>query len=103
MRAAEGQRSIPGHVMSTAGIDSDPLKTAKINSVPTPTDVTRVRCFLGQASYYCRFVPSFTVIAAPLNRITKKDTEFEWTEACEEPFENLECALVSAPVLVYTC
>ena len=37
------------HVMSATGIEPDPKKTEKI---PTPTDVTSVRCLLGLASYY---------------------------------------------------
>lgn len=73
----------------------------KIKNFPVPTDTTGMRCFLGLASYYRRFVPNFATIAAPLNQLIKKDAVFEWTEACQELFDQLKCALVSAPVLVY--
>lgn len=90
-----------GYVVSPAGIEPDPAKTDKVNEFPTPTDATSVRRFLGLASYYRRFVPNFSVIAAPLNQLTKKNAQFEWTEDCEISFERLKSALMSAPVLVY--
>ena len=90
-----------GHVVSTSGIEPDPEKTEKIKNFPTPTDVTGVRCFLGLASYYRHFVSNFAVIAAPLNKLTKKNTAFEWSGDCEQSFRYLKHALVSAPVLVY--
>ena len=43
----------------------------------------------------------FATIAAPLNRLTKKHVVFKWSNTCQEPFEHLKSALVSAPVLVY--
>ena len=86
--------------MSTAGIEPDPEKTEKIKNFPALTDATGVRCFLGLASYYHRFMPNFAIIAAPLNRLTKRDTLFVWSGACQESFDKLKHALVSAPVLV---
>ena len=88
-------------VVCTAGIKPNPEKTEKIRSFPAPTDVTGVRCFLGLASCYRCFVPSFATIGTPLNRLTKKDTVFEWSGACQESFDQMKHALASAPVLVY--
>lgn len=74
-----------GHVVSTSGIEPDPEKTKKIKNFPTLTDVTGVRCFLGLSSHYHHFVPNFAVTAAPLNKLTKKNTVFEW---CEESLKR---------------
>ena len=41
-----------GHVISKRGILPDPEKTQKVREFPIPTDVTRVRQFVGLASYY---------------------------------------------------
>ena len=41
-----------GHVISSEGIAPDPEKTNKIHHYPVPTDVTKLRQFLGLASYY---------------------------------------------------
>ncbi|CAL2271230.1 unnamed protein product [Prunus armeniaca] len=39
-------------------------------------------------SYYRRFVEGFSSIAAPLTRLTRKDVTFEWTEECEQSFQD---------------
>ena len=89
-----------GHVVSTSRIEPDVEKLAKIKNSPTLTDVTGVRCFFVLPSYYCRFVPNFAVTATPLNKLMKTIV-FEWSEDCEESFNKLKYALVTAPVLVY--
>ena len=48
-----------GHVISSKGIAPDPSKTKKVKDFPVPTDVTRLKHFLGLASYYHRFIPGF--------------------------------------------
>ena len=47
-----------GHLISAQGIRPDPSKTEKMESFPTPLDVTAVRQFIGLTSYYRRFVPN---------------------------------------------
>ena len=48
-----------GHIISSKGILRDPTNTAKVCDYPHPVDATGVRCFLGLASYYRRFVSGF--------------------------------------------
>ena len=61
-----------GHVISRAGIFVDPRKIeAKVNW-EQPKNVSEVRSFLGLAGYYRRFVKHFSLIAAPLTRLTRK-------------------------------
>ena len=90
-----------GFVISKDGISPDPSKTEKVKYFPTPTDSTKVRQFIGLASYYRRFIPRFANIAAPLHKLTKKNVPFEWTPECESSFAQLKQLLVEAPVLVY--
>ena len=90
-----------GHVISKDGIRPDPAKTERVKEFPHPTDVASLRQFLGLASYYRRFVPGFSKIAAPLNSLTKKNTDFFWTAQCEAAFTQLQDLLTTAPVLAY--
>ena len=90
-----------GHVISAQGVRPDPIKTEKVKSYPCPLDATGVRRFLGLASYYRRFVPNFSVIAAPLNALTKKNAVFQWTSECDRAFEELKHSLTTTPVLGY--
>ena len=90
-----------GHVVSAAGVKPDPAKVEKVRHYPNPTDVTKVRQFLGLASYYRKFIPGFARIAHPLTRLTKKDVKFEWTHECKDAFNLLKQCLITAPVLSY--
>ena len=82
------RESVPflGHVVSQNGISPGPDKTQKVKDFPVPTDVSKVRQFLGLASYYRRFIPNFAKIANPLHALTKKNVPFEWTTLCQEAF-----------------
>ena len=90
-----------GHVITPDGIKPDPGKTDKITRYPTPTNVGEVRSFLGLASYYRRFIPGFSQIAAPLHTLLKKGIEFYWSVECEQAFQNLKQKLTTAPILSY--
>ena len=41
-----------GHIISQQGIQPDPAKISKVKDFLVPTDVSKVRQFLGLASYY---------------------------------------------------
>ena len=88
-----------GHVVSKDGVSVDPAKIEAVSKWPAPTNVTEIRSFLGLASYYRRFVEGFSSLAAPLTALTKKGKKYEWTEKCEESFQELKRRLTSAPIL----
>ncbi|KAG8503456.1 hypothetical protein CXB51_001429 [Gossypium anomalum] len=89
-----------GHIVSGDGIRVDPSKISAIVDWKPPKNVTEVRSFLGLAGYYRRFVNGFSIIAAPITRLLRKDVKFEWTEECQQSFEELKKLLTEAPVLV---
>ncbi|EOY08454.1 DNA/RNA polymerases superfamily protein [Theobroma cacao] len=88
-----------GHVVSKEGIQVDTKKIEVVEKWPRPTSVTEIRSFVGLAGYYRRFVKDFSKIVAPLTKLTRKDTKFEWSDACENSFEKLKACLTTAPVL----
>ena len=45
--------------------------------------------------------PEFARIASPLHHFARKETRFEWSEACQELFDSLKRALVVALMLPY--
>jgi len=75
-----------GHVVSGEGVATDPSKIELVRDWRTPSDVNEVRSFLGLASYYRQFVPTFAEIAAPLHALTAKNKQFEWTTECDRAF-----------------
>jgi len=90
-----------GHIVSREGVSTDPDKTERVTSWPTPTSVQAVQQFLGLASYYRRFVQNFAEIAKPLHRLTERGREFTWTLECETSFATLKNRLASAPILSF--
>ena len=69
--------------------------------MPPPTTQKELRQFLGLAGYYRKFVPKYSDIARPLTDLTKKDTQFNWTERCQQTFDMLKELLSKKPILKY--
>jgi len=98
---AQSQTTYLGYVISKNGIEPDAKKIESVQSFPRPTDVTKLKSFLGLCSYYRRYVRDFAIIAEPLHVLLRKNTKFVWNPACETAFLSLKQALCSAPVLIY--
>ncbi len=65
-----------GHVINNQGLIVDPEKVISILDWKQPQNVKEVRSFLGLAGYCRRFVPKFSVIAAPMTQLTRKNQKF---------------------------
>lgn len=91
-----------GYVVDSKGLRTDPDKVEAILNYPTPTCKKDVKRFLGTASWYRRFIPQFSTIAGPLNKLTsskKSAPPFQWTQETDLAFLKLKSKLVEAPVL----
>lgn len=91
-----------GYVVDSRGLRTDPDKVEAILNFPTPTNRKELKRFLGTATWYRRFVPNFSTVAGPLNKLTangKKAPSFKWSPEAEAAFNALKECLVSAPVL----
>ena len=90
-----------GHLISAEGIRPLPNKLDCIRNMPVPKDAKEIKQFLGLMGYYRKFVPRFADISRPLTTLTKKDTKFEWTPACQRSFNLLKETLCCEPILKY--
>jgi hypothetical protein len=72
-----------GHVIYPGGLGMQQAKVEVIACIPHPTDVSRVRTFMGLANYYRRYVKGFNAMAKPLNMLLKLDQEWQWGDEQE--------------------
>ncbi|KAL1546909.1 hypothetical protein AAHA92_23444 [Salvia divinorum] len=87
-----------GHIISAGELKADPAKIESMMAWPVPSTVKHLRGFLGLTGYYRRFVKDYSIIAAPLTDLLKKEA-FKWNEAAEAAFNKLKMAMSATPVL----
>ena len=96
-----------GHIVSKAGIETDPKKIADILAWPEPKTVTDVRSFLGFTNYYRKFIHQYAQKAKPLNKLisgenaSKKKARVEFDDECKQAFEMLKEICSKTPILAY--
>lgn len=110
-----------GHIVSEEGVQTDPEKIETVKAWPVPQTLKQLRSFLGFAGYYRRFIKDYSVIAKPLNDLTRgyspvqrsktlkarKTSTYRpnqlfggrWNTSCQVAFETLIEKLTTAPVL----
>jgi len=89
-----------GLIVKNGHVSMDPTKVNGITKWPMPTCVKEIQSFMGFANFYRRFIFGFSDIARPMNNLTKKGVKWEWTDKCQDTFDNLKERFTSAPVLV---
>src|SRR6185295_9478941 len=77
-----GYDEIPllGHIITAQGNTIPEDQVSAIHHLPRPKSVEDIRSAFGLAEYYQQYVKNFLIIAAPLNRLRRKNTPFKWTE-----------------------
>ena len=88
-----------GMIIEEGKISMDAGKIKGIRDWPVPTSVKQVRGFLGFGIFYRRFIRHFSEIAKPLNELLKKDRIFEWTQECQNSFDDLKKRFTEESVL----
>ena len=92
------------HILSAKGVSPNPEKVAKVKDWPVPKTPKEVDSFIGLASYYRRFIPNFAkwadllhslIVPASFKQKIRKGemkksdlSEFQWTPACQEGFDQ---------------
>ena len=71
------------------GVRMSDDKIQALRDTPAPTCLSELRSFLGLINFYDQFIPHFSDITAPLTNLTKKDTPWLWSEACQASFRRL--------------
>ena len=87
-----------GHVISSAGVATDPQKIKAIIDWPVPSNIKQLRGFLGLTRYYRRFIKGYGTICKPLTQLLQKDA-YRWTDTATVAFLQLKDIMTHPPVL----
>ena len=66
--------------------------------MPTPTDVTSLKRFLGVVNYHAKFLSHLFSVSEPLRGLEVKDAEWCWLPVHDEAVEKIKS---DAPVLKF--
>ena len=94
------QLPILGHIVSGTQIQPDPEKISSFHNLPIPETGKQIESFLGLANYLRDYIPLYSKIASPLEKLRKqKLIGPHWTPDCQRAFDSLKAILSHAPVL----
>ena len=85
-----------GHMISHNQIAIDHRKLANVDSWKPPSSAKAVEKFLGFTNYFRKFVPNYSMVASPLERVRKT---FSWSTEQQTAWETFKTLLTHAPIL----
>ena len=86
-------------VVGNDGLKVDPKKMDTVQQWPVPRKLLEVQQFLGFVQYVPKFIPNFSLVAAPLTTLLKGRGEFRWSKAEQDAFDMLKQSMCSSHVL----
>jgi RNase H-like domain found in reverse transcriptase/Reverse transcriptase (RNA-dependent DNA polymerase) len=89
------------HVIQPGQLGMSSKKIQAVEEWSVPRNKRDMRRFVAFCSVYRIFVPNFAAVAAPLNKLLKKDEKevFEMANLIRESVQNLKALLTSPPLL----
>ncbi len=98
------QVSYLGFTLTTEVIKPGEAKLKSIKQTNPPEDVKGIRSFLGLCNIFRHHIPDFAIIAAPLFKLTRQDSEYQsgpLTKAAFTAFQKLQSQLAKQPALAF--
>jgi hypothetical protein len=89
-----------GHIVCEDGLLVEPRKINIIIEMPTPTNVTKLKRFLGATSFYQHYFKKIVAKVALMCKLLKKDTHYWRDNACKKSFQWMKTSLTTLPILI---
>ena len=90
-----------GHEIDREGLHKTQEKIEAVVNTPRPENVSQLRSFLGLVNYYNRFLPNASTVLHPLHQLLEQNSEWQWTEQCEQAFTEAKRMITSEQVLTH--
>ncbi|KAK4388286.1 hypothetical protein Sango_2435200 [Sesamum angolense] len=89
-----------GFMVTQRGIEANPVKIKAILDMGPPTNINEVQRLTGRMIVLNQFISKSAKKGLPFFKILRKVKNFEWTEECQQAFEELKAYLARLPLLV---
>ena len=96
---AKTQVSFLGYLVSHKQIEPHPSNLNAIHKFPKPKNVKELQRFLGMINVYNKFIPEYSKLRNPLNKLLKKNYPWFWTDNCDTSYYALKDTLIKGPIL----
>ena len=93
-----------GFTLTPEGIKPGKNKLQAIKDAKPPTDIKTIRSFVGLCNFFRTHIKDFALIAAPLFKLTRKDSGYKsgpLPEKARKAFYILQKQLTSEPVMAF--
>ena len=90
-----------GHEIDRGGLHNTQEKTEAVVSAPRPENVLQLRSFLRIVNYHNRFLPNASTLLHTSHQLSEQDSEWQWTEQCEQVFTEAKRMITSEQVLTH--
>ncbi|XP_041940375.1 uncharacterized protein K02A2.6-like [Alosa sapidissima] len=91
--------SFLGHTVSENGLQPDATHVTAVTQAPPPTDLPKLRSFLGLTSWYSKFIPGYAAVVEPLRALLRGSESFTWTPEAQKSFDTVKELIVNSPAL----
>ena len=88
-----------GHELSKDGIRPPKDCIQAITDYPEPKNVKQLRRLIGMFNWFRKFIPNFSVLIYPLNRLLQKNQRFEWKSEQRMALNELKTRLINSEIL----
>ncbi|RZK27622.1 MAG: RNA-directed DNA polymerase, partial [Hymenobacter sp.] len=79
-----------GYMVTQRGIEANPNKIQALKNLPSPRNKREIQRLTGRVAALSRFISRSTDKCLPFYKLLRGNKKFEWTEKCEEAFEQLK-------------
>ena len=69
-----------GHSITQTGITPLSIETDAIKKLSSPSNIKKLRSFMGSAHHLGKFIPNLSQLCFPLRPLRKKNTKIIWTD-----------------------